>query len=67
MGKLNSFYHDMPKVWGENWSVTSEIGKLRAVMVHRRAKRSKISKIRRRFILEILSTQKKPDGSMTNW
>ena len=38
MGKLNSFYHDMPKVWGENWSVTSEIGKLRAVMVHRPGK-----------------------------
>lgn len=67
MGKLNSFYHDMPKVWGENWSVTSEIGKLRAVMVHRPGKEIENIKIRRRFILEILSTQKKPDGSMTNW
>ena len=38
MGKLNSFYHDMPKVWGENWSVTSEIGKLRAVRGHRPGK-----------------------------
>lgn len=38
MEKINSFYHDMPKVWGENWSVTSEIGKLRAVMVHRPGK-----------------------------
>lgn len=38
MEKVNSFYHDMPKVWGENWSVTSEIGKLRAVMVHRPGK-----------------------------
>ena len=38
MEKLKSFYHDMPKVWGDCWSVTSEIGKLRAVMVHRPGK-----------------------------
>ncbi len=38
MEKLNTFYQDMPKVWGDNWSVTSEIGKLRAVMMHRPGK-----------------------------
>lgn len=38
MEKLNSFYQDMPKVWGANWSVTSEIGKLRSVLVHRPGK-----------------------------
>ena len=35
MEKFNSFREDMPGVWGDDWSVTSEIGKLRAVMVHR--------------------------------
>lgn len=38
MEKLNTFYQDMPKVWGDNWSVTSEIGRLRAVMMHRPGK-----------------------------
>ncbi len=38
MEKLNTFLQDMPKVWGERWSVTSEIGKLRAVLVHRPGK-----------------------------
>lgn len=38
MERLNTFLEDMPRVWGENWSVTSEIGRLRAVMVHRPGK-----------------------------
>lgn len=32
---MKTFYEDMRTVWGDNWSVTSEIGKLRAVVVHR--------------------------------
>ena len=32
---MKTFYEDMKTVWGDNWSVTSEIGKLRAVVVHR--------------------------------
>ncbi len=34
MEKHNTFLQDMPKVWGDNWSVTSEIGRLRAVLMH---------------------------------
>lgn len=35
MENLNTFLQDMPGVWGDQWSVTSEIGRLRAVLVHR--------------------------------
>lgn len=35
---MNTFYDDMLNVWGDKWSVTSEIGKLRAVLVHRPGK-----------------------------
>lgn len=35
MKKFNTFSEDLTTVWGRNWSVTSEIGKLRSVLVHR--------------------------------
>ncbi len=38
MEKFNTFYEDMPAVWGDNFSVTSEIGTLRTVLVHRPGK-----------------------------
>lgn len=38
MRKFNTFTEDLTTVWGRNWSVTSEIGKLRSVLVHRPGK-----------------------------
>ena len=38
MRSFNTFSQDLPVVWGRNWSVTSEIGKLRSVLMHRPGK-----------------------------
>ena len=38
MEKLHTFREDLEKVWGDQWSVTSEIGKLRSVLMHRPGK-----------------------------
>ena len=57
MEKFNTFYEDMPSVWGDNYSVTSEIGKLRTVLVHRPGKEIEnikaIEKIRFHFVERI--------------
>ncbi|SCJ91824.1 N(G)%2CN(G)-dimethylarginine dimethylaminohydrolase [uncultured Eubacterium sp.] len=38
MEKLHTFREDLEKVWGNQWSVTSEIGRLRSVLMHRPGK-----------------------------
>lgn len=38
MEKLHTFREDLEKVWGSQWSVTSEIGRLRSVLMHRPGK-----------------------------
>ena len=59
---MKTFYEDMPTVWGDNWSVTSEIGKLRSVVVHRPGKEvDNITDLKKAYVRVYI------DGDKARW
>lgn len=59
MKTTKTFFEDMEKVWGRQWSVNSEIGRLRAVLMHRPGK--ELDNI---ADLEAVYMKEKPDGDL---